>query len=68
MSVEAYPKGEKTRVRALAVHGGKLITGSCSGWGGGACEVCVRDLKTLALEHVLPQTGASGVHALLADG
>ena len=67
LSAEAYPEGSPQRLQRLAVHAGKLVTGSEAS-DEGDCEVCVRDLETLRLEHVLPQrgSGGTGVTALVA--
>ena len=47
------------------MHAGQLITGSGSRVvGKGRYEVCVRDLDTLRLEHVLPQGVADDYHRI----
>ena len=68
-AAEAYPEGSPQRLQRLAVHAGKLVTGSKAKGEGQGCEVCVRDLETLRLEHVLPQGASSGmgVTALVAS-
>ena len=65
-SVDAYPREARMGIGALAVHGDKLISGTADL--SPRCEVCVWDLGTLALEHVLKQPGCAGVGALLSDG
>jgi hypothetical protein len=52
-AVEAYAADSFHRVQSLAMHAGKLITGSRIRQGELACEVCVRDVTTLRVEHVL---------------
>ena len=52
-AVEAYAADSLHRVQSLAMHAGKLVTGSRIRQGELACEVCVRDVTTLLVEHVL---------------
>ena len=52
-AVEAYAADSLHRVQSLAMHAGKLVTGSRIRQGEMACEVCVRDVTTLLVEHVL---------------
>ena len=69
LAAEAYPADSPQRVRSLAVHAGKLITGSkTEGEPEKEFEICVRDLETLRLEHVLPQSASGNIEvtALLA--
>jgi hypothetical protein len=83
-AVEAYATDAMRRVKSLAMHAGKLITGSRPSESSVdseqdelACEVCVRDVATLRLEHVLRGEGdglsqracipTSEVGALLAE-
>jgi F-box/WD-40 domain protein 7 len=49
-------------LRCLAVSGSKLVSGSRGQWG----QVRVWDLKSLDLQHTLPQPGGANVFALVA--
>ena len=69
VAADAYVADSIQRVGWLAVHGDQLITGSVVRFGEKECELCVRDLRTLELQHVLPFAMAgchSGVSALFA--
>jgi hypothetical protein len=57
-AVDAYAADSLHRVQSLAIHAGKLITGSRVRGSQMACEVCVRDVTTLQLEHVLGSNSA----------